>query len=401
MATHAKLSPSAAESWMTCADYPNANEGLPDDESKAAFEGTIAHGYSDLCLKLGMDAYDFIGAVSRHRKSTDWVFEWSDIDADLLQPGLDWVLRESKNGVLLTEQRVDLSHILGPGQFGTADRTIIRSDLLILNDLKWGVGIPVSPVKNKQLMLYLHGVWWPIRKTWPGKEFLLVIDQPRNQAGGGEWRLTLDELVAFGEEAKKAADATRAANPKRTASEKGCYWCKRRKAEGGCATYEEWMVDHFGMMFEEIDENAIIGCTPELPEGLTAERRSYIVQHVPLLKRWLDELYRDTIRDALAGDPTPGLKAILGRKSRDKWRDPKKAEDAVQEHVGDSGFIRKTKTPKQIQTQIGKEVFALTLSDHVIIGQPKPILVSDSDDRPAIPPATMLFEDEEVEDSEV
>ncbi len=33
MSAHAKLSPSSARGWITCADCVNANDGLPDDVS--------------------------------------------------------------------------------------------------------------------------------------------------------------------------------------------------------------------------------------------------------------------------------------------------------------------------------------------------------------------------------
>src|SRR5690606_18838752 len=96
MSAHARLSPSAAESWMTCADYPNAVEGLYDPGSEFAAEGTAAHSISDDCLALGLDAYDFIGSkLTVTEKGEDgeilqsWTFEWTEEDAHDLQPGLD------------------------------------------------------------------------------------------------------------------------------------------------------------------------------------------------------------------------------------------------------------------------------------------------------------------------
>jgi hypothetical protein len=48
-----------------------------------------------------------------------------------------------------------------PHQHGTLDRAILipEQNRLIINDLKWGRGIPVSPVRNKQMVLYALGFW--------------------------------------------------------------------------------------------------------------------------------------------------------------------------------------------------------------------------------------------------
>jgi hypothetical protein len=46
---------------MVCAGSVAAEEGLPDDTSEFAAEGTFAHHISEECLALGLDPYDFIG----------------------------------------------------------------------------------------------------------------------------------------------------------------------------------------------------------------------------------------------------------------------------------------------------------------------------------------------------
>jgi hypothetical protein len=107
--------------------------------------------------RLG-NAYDYIG---QRVKVSDWTFEWTLDDADLLQPGLDWI--REKAGQFFGEHRVDVSQWTIPYQHGTLDRAIIVEIdgvwWVIINDLKWGRGIPVSPVRNKQLALYALGFW--------------------------------------------------------------------------------------------------------------------------------------------------------------------------------------------------------------------------------------------------
>jgi hypothetical protein len=161
---HSPYGPSQAEGWSNCLDYVWANRGLPDLNLKVAAEGTFAHIISDECLLLGGDAYDYIG---QRVKVSDWTFEWTLDDADLLQPGLDWV--REQGGIFFGERQVDVSAWTIPYQHGTLDRGIIvpEQNLLIINDLKWGRGIPVSPVRNKQESLYALGFWNEVAYQYP------------------------------------------------------------------------------------------------------------------------------------------------------------------------------------------------------------------------------------------
>jgi len=319
MSAHAKLGPSGADGWFTCAGKIAAEEGLPDDTSEAAAEGTFAHQISEECLAFGLDPYDFVG----HRLVVDgYSFEWTADDADALALGIDQI--RAFPGTFYGEQRVDLSHWLGEGQFGTLDRAVISPDLIVLGDLKWGRGIPVSPVDNKQLKLYALGLWRAHAAethTDPATKFLFIIDQPRCSGGGGEWSTTLRELLEFGEEARVAAERTRDPNAPRTASEKGCMFCRRRNAPGGCSTYDEFMLDLIGTKFEELDVDIAVAAPPFLPIGMTPERRGHVVRHRKLIENWLDTLHDIHLDETIRGRPAGGLKAVEGRKSPDKWFD--------------------------------------------------------------------------------
>jgi hypothetical protein len=330
MSAHARLGPSGAEAWMTCPGYPNAVAGLHDPGSEFAAEGTAAHSIADDCLTLGLDAHDFIGSkLTVTEKGSDgqiaqsWTFEWTEDDAEDLQYGIDEV--RALGGEFFGEHRVDLSEVYGvEGQFGTLDRGIITPDEIIINDLKWGKGIPVSPVKNKQLMIYGLGFWHNVAKHRSNATRMrFIIDQPRCPGGGGHWSCSIDELLAFQEEVRAAARATLDPNAPRKASEKGCYWCARRKqsptepgAVSGCKTYDDYMLDAIGSRFDDLDE--AIGSDSEivLPQysQLSAERRSYIVRHKGSIEKWLEAIHAAVIRDGLNGESIPGLKVGAGGK---------------------------------------------------------------------------------------
>lgn len=48
--SHAKLSPSAAERWMTCPGSVVLSEGMPQRTSEFAEEGTLAHALAEMLL---------------------------------------------------------------------------------------------------------------------------------------------------------------------------------------------------------------------------------------------------------------------------------------------------------------------------------------------------------------
>lgn len=393
---HAPLGPSAAEGWSTCADYVNANRGLPDDSGEAAAEGTFAHMISDECLTHGFDAHDFIGARGR---VNGFEFEWEDDDADLLQPGIDRV--RELGGEFFGEHRVDVSEWTIPGQFGTLDRAVIvlidGEWWIYIIDLKWGRAIRVSPIRNKQLVLYALGFWAMVRHRFPTPpRFKLIIDQPRCSGGGGEWDATLDELLEIGAWLKQRAELTRLPNPPRTASEKGCMWCKRRRAPGGCDTYEEFMLELIGTSFEDVDMDIMLDRTPALMAKLTPERRAYLIQHAGMIRKWLEGHEQGALADALQGNPVGGLKAVEGRKGADKWRDKDKAEAAVLPLLGDQTFTKKLKTPTQVGKMISPEDRA-ALADLIEVGVKKPTLAPLEDARPAIVSVEEKFDDENEE----
>lgn len=372
---HAPLGPSAAEGWATCAGYIHANAGLPDFDLKVGAEGTFAHIISDLCLLTGLDAADFIGTTL---KVAEWTFTWDEDDADMLQRGLDQV--RALPGQFFGEQRVDISPFTLPGQFGTLDRAVWDGETLTLVDLKWGRGIAVSPVENKQLMLYALGLWHKLGRP-PVTRVVLIIDQPRHAGGGGIWETTLDRLLDFAIWIGERATATVPADAPRTASLKGCVWCRRRRVKYGCDTFDEYMLEILGLTPDELDHDIFIGGALMLPEILNPERRSLILSHESLIQSWLENLAAQELADAETGDPTPGRKMVLGRATAAQWEDKEAAELAVRKALGDDGFKQVVKTPKQVLKLLPTPESQEEVLPLIKPGEKKPEMVDVSDAR--------------------
>lgn len=376
MTAHASLAPSASERWLVCPGYVRAIANLPDETSEPAAEGTAAHHVSDACLTLGMDAHDFVG---QKLVVEGFTFTWQEFDADMLQWGIDET--RAFGGKFYGEHRVDLSRWLGPNQFGTLDRGIITDDRIVVSDLKWGRGVPVSPVRNTQLSLYALGFWHAIaRHETETRDFTLIIDQPRHPGGGGQWDVTLDELLAFGETARGAADAS--ANPDAPLiAGAGCRYCPAAQQPGGCYALDAFNLDVLGLAPADLqgDEKPPVTESP-----ITRERRSYLLQFRPALKAWLDKLEADALAEAMAGETVPRMKPVMGRRPPRKWLDEEAAETALTDELGEDAIERKLKTPAKIEKDMGRTEFADAFGSLVDLGDPKPILVSEDDKRPAL-----------------
>lgn len=416
---HAPLGPSSAEGWSTCADYVNANRGLPDTTSEPAAEGTTAHGISDICLTTGLNADELLGIVT---SVAGFTFAWEEDDAMLLQSGIDKIRAAIDNSTFYGEHRVDISAWTLPGQFGTLDRAYIIFNRetgewwIVINDLKWGRGIAVSPVENKQIMLYALGFWFAIgRHQIPEgvkPRFRLIIDQPRHAGGGGVWETNLDDLLAFGEWIRERARLTAEPNPSRTASLKGCIWCRRRHVWpvgnfGGCDTFDEYMLGLFDWTWADLDIGVMMETEMTLPIEMTPERASYLLLHKDAIERWLNELHERMLLAGLAGEATGEVKPVEGNKGADAWKSVGTGKGklypvrpVIDQLLGDRGFTKMLKSPKQVLSLLADDEIGLkTVAEHVKLGTKKPTLVPLADARPAIVASQAMFDEEDAEDA--
>lgn len=399
MSAHARLSPSAAERWFVCPGSVRILDTMPEDRSSEfAAEGTVAHEVRELCLRYGFEPFDFIGQTF---SADGFSFVVTEEMADFLTPGIDRV--RDLRGRLYVEHRADLGRWL-PKQFGTLDVGVARDDAIFIDDLKYGQGVEVSPVDNKQLKIYALGFWDNVaRHLTSATDFVISIDQPR--AGGIKvWETTLDELLAFGEELRAAGERTYLPDAPFKASKKGCQWCrvKDRKAEDGtltgCKTYDTFMLDFFGAQFDDLDDNLRI----DPPKDPTPLRRSKIVRHADIITKWLARIHEDSVEAALAGNPDPGLKLVAGRKGHRKWFSEQVVEPLIIESLRDDAFTRKLKTPAEVEKLMlpkprrgftGHPETWAKLSEMIDQPEGAPKLVPEDDDRPALASLRDQFEE--------
>lgn len=400
MTQHARLSPSSADRFFVCPGSVRLIEKLraagvipARSSSGAAAEGTCAHMVREECLLFGLSPFDYVGQTL---EADGYKTEWTDEFANHLMAGQDLILAQP--GELIIEHKVNLDHWM-PGQFGTLDTAIIQrfARKLIVLDLKFGAGIPVSPVENRQLRIYALGIIENFNLWLEIDEIEIIIDQPR--AGGlKHWTVSLKDLLAFGEELRIAAQRCDDPDAPLVFSEKGCTFCEVKNTPQGCPAVDQFMHDLLDDALNgDLDED------PKLPVSVAPERRWYIVQHAHLVEKWLAKLHADSTAAALAGQPDPGSKLVLGRRGNRRYSDEARAEAMLVEHLGDKAFTRKILSFAEAEKQFkpkrgvpGNPTAMSALEQLMTQDDGKPILVPESDDRPAIAPVDDLFDDDDL-----
>jgi plasmid stability protein len=155
-----------------------------------------------------------------------------------------------------------------------------------------------------------------------------------------------------------------------------------------------WSMDKMASKFDVLDEADEFGVDPAMPVygDLTIEQRVQVARHAKAMIAWIQEVHRGVLQDALAGEPTPGMKAIAGRRGKRAWTDESAAVEAMEAAIGDHAYSRKPISPAQAEKLLPKEAWKSMSS---LISQPpgKPALVDESNPAPALKGYVDKFDD--------
>lgn len=392
--------PSDAARWTRCHKSLGFTQDYPNESSEFADEGTVAHWVREMCLDLGFDAYDFIG-TEKTLNGRVWAVD-ADM-ADHLQPGIDEI--RQFDGEMFVEKWVDTTEWVGRDengkpQGGTLDLGVVGTDLIVISDLKFGMGVPVDAVDNDQQILYALAFWKQIaRHITKATNFLIIIDQPRNHAGGGYWPVTLEELLKRGEKIKLAAAQCDSPDAEFTPGEKQCKWCPAANVAGrpgGCPAHAKAQLDQLDLDFDGIDEiEDEESWQPPIVSELSAERLIKLAIAKKSIEGFLEYAHAQALQHLIDSGPSEGRKAVYGRNPPRKWRDEKAAE-AFMRQKNVEPFNKKLKSPAQGEKLVAKgyEIPQALITQ----GDPKPVIVAVEDKRPAIRPIEDEFDDVEEDD---
>ena len=378
---HALLSPSAAHRWIHCTPSVRLEEGVRDEGSDFAAEGTLAHAIASrkILETLGRphDEQDREIEELRERYYSEEMEGYTDTYRSIVLEKFNQAKTRSKDAQLLVEVRLDFGAFL-PDAFGTADAVIIADDLMEVIDFKYGKGVKVDADHNPQMMIYALGALDEFLLDYDIKRVRMTIVQPRidnlSECGMMVGELTAWRTVTL----KPAAEKAFAGVGDQVPGE----WCQFCKVRATCSA---------------IAEKARQICNEDFREArlISDEDIPGLLPLVPVLKGWLEDFASHALQRALDGATIKGYKLVEGRSIRQVTD-----QDALLGALLVKGYQRddllkkpELKAIGELEKLVGKKAFAEIGKPWLVKPQGKPTLAEESDKRPVWKPKESASED--------
>lgn len=394
---HAILGPSAAYRWLVCTPSARFEEQIEEDESEYAEEGTLAHDLA--ALEVEHRRADISEAVyrERHNKIYHAVVAFymtkgvngKPLNKDqarnefgvMQEHANDWAaILMDYGGEILVEQEYDISAYVPLG-FGTADGTNITPKVLYVSDFKYGAGVRVQAVGNKQMMLY--GVGALVKAVQLGHKpetVVLTIFQPR--AGGtSTWEISVAELLKWAEMEVKPQALLAIAGQGEFIPGGHCQFCKARLC---CSAYFDAFKD-----VKKIHDS----------RRMTDKDRAIVLTYGEIIGSWAKKIAEDTARKMQNGVKVKGFKLVAGRGRRQF----KNEDDVVDILLGaglesDDIFNSELRSLTDLEKTLGPKKFKAMFADAIINIEGKPQVADEDDERPAIGRSAADEYDDEEDD---
>ena len=367
---HAEYSPSKAEIWFNCtAAIPTISRlGIKSNSSAAAELGTAAHSLLDSSLKSWKHPSTFRGKI----------FNGYKVDSDMINAvavAYEYAADLKANGwKIYAERKVAIKCT---GEFGTIDITAVKGDDIIIADYKHGKGVPVEAKQNKQMRLYLLGIIDEHELRQFIRNAKLVIIQPRCKPEPEEYIEELRELWKFERTVAARIEEAKSGKGKFNPTDKGCLWCPLANQ---CKARALQVTKAVGIDFDTLE-------APKC-EVMSETEFLRIFNGINALQQWIKSIYSLAFDKAKLSQ-LDGWKVVEGDSKR-KWEDEAKVAKALAKMKLDieEYMPRKLAGLTVISDLIGnKHEAEQFLKKFTVRGKGEPILVPDTDKRPAINPA--------------
>ena len=399
---HALLSPSAAHRWLVCTAAPRFEEQFePSGDTKYTAEGTLAHSICELDAR-----FTLLGGITprKYKTAIKKLQEDENYQPEMLETAQTYVnyLTEKYNGYtdkpsVFLEQRVDLTDWIPEG-FGSCDCIMIGDDTIHITDYKHGVGVPVTAKDNPQMRLYALGALKMFRPIYGDKiqHVSMGICQPRIRESADEDRMTVQELLDWGETVKvKAQDAYEGRGTFCPGDH--CRFC-RGKYQCPARAQQNTALEDFKDCVTPDKANGV--ADPQARQALGLPRMLTDAEIGDLLKRgenlvsWYNDLKEYALKALLGGASIPGWKVVEGKSTR-VIDDTDKLIDEMMKAGYDRAVLYKTEplTLTAYEKLVGKAKFTEQFGDRIIKPRGKATLADESDPRDAYSSAEADFKD--------
>lgn len=362
-AKHSDLSASGSNRWLHCPPSAKECAKLPDVSSEYARQGTDAHTLCEYKVKkaLGRKMKDPTEDLTFYNEEME---ECASEYAQFIMESLSAAKEHCKDPLVLVEQRLDFSRWV-PGGFGTGDCVIVADDTLMVIDFKYGLGVLVNAEKNSQMMCYALGALSLFDGIYDIKEVNMTIFQPRRE-NVSTASMTKEELLHWAETVLKPTAELAAQGKGEYKADDHCRFCKLKAT---CRKRAEYNLELAKYDFA-------------VPSTLEDEEIEIVLSKADELVNWVGEVKEYALQQALSGKSWKGWKLVEGRSNRRYV-----SEEAVVAKVEEAGFDpyeKKLLGITAMTKQLGKKKFDELLKGLIEKPQGKPVLVPESDKRPAL-----------------
>lgn len=279
-----------------------------------------------------------------------------------------------KDPLVLVEQHLDFSRWVPEG-YGTGDCLIVADDTLTVIDYKHGLGVLVDAERNPQMMCYALGALDLFDGIYDIQKVSMTIFQPRRE-NVSTCTLSKEELLQWAETVLKPTAELAAKGEGEYKAGDHCRFCKIRATCRKRAEYNLELAKYDFAMPSTLEE-------PEV-EAILAKADELV--------SWVGDVKDYALQQALSGKNWAGWKVVEGRSNRRYVN--KDAVAAKVEEAGYSPYEKKLLGITALTKLLGKRRFDELLADLIEKPQGKPVLVPETDKRPAMHTAADDFSTE-------
>lgn len=372
---HAILSPSGASRWLACTPSARLEQQFPNNESDAAAEGTLAHALGEAKIRLKAGMIDIEEYTKIRCEICTFIYYSAEMES-LTDDYADYVIEQfnnakahTKDAVLLVESKLDLTEYVPEG-FGTGDVIIIADSVLDFIDLKYGKGVPVSAVENKQMMLYALGALHAYGFMYDIHTVRMTIYQPRID-NISTYEMSVMDLYEWAEKELKPKAQLAFNGEGKFNPGNACRFCRAKAVCKANADYNLQLAK-----YDFMD-----------PKLLSDEEITDVLTRSDNFTNWLKAVNDHALLEAANGKKFPGYKLVEGRSNR-TYTDA----DMIFTVLTTDAKIEASKITEpvkllpitKLEKAISKQLFANYVSPYVVKPQGKPTLVPESDKRPEL-----------------
>jgi hypothetical protein len=370
---HAILSPSASSRWLSCTPSARLEAGYPRSSSKFADEGTAAHNISEAIIKVHLDGHspqataDYLRVLAIEQAKGFGDAAMLEYCADYAR----WVieryneaLHHTKDALIFLEQQLDLTEYIPQG-YGHLDVSIIADGVLDIIDLKYGKGVEVSAVENKQMMLYALGALKQYDYLYDLKVVRMTIYQPRLH-NYSTYEMPYEALIEWAEKELKPRAEMAFKGEGEFVAGSHCTFCK---AKATCRELAEYNMQLATFNFLEASK-------------LNNKEIAFIISRAKQFTDWLGAVEDYALAEAIKGTEFDGYKLVEGRTNRKFSDEAKVVETLTKEGYTEDQFYKKSLIGiGDTETLVGKKNITALLGEYIVKPAGKPSLVPVSDKR--------------------